>query len=376
MPPFHYTEAQSLDDAVSLLSQPGAVVMGGGTDLLPQVRDGVVAAERLVGLAAIPGMAAIAETIGLTIGAAATIADVAAHPAVRRRYAALAEAAGGLATPQIRNEGTIGGNLGQRPRCWCYRSPLIPCLKKGGDRCYALAGNTRLLCVTGGDRCYIVHPSDTAVAFSALDARVETAGPNGGRVLTMGQFFAGPGGDLLRENVLEPGELVARIVLPADAPERSVYLKVRERESGDFALVSIAAALSLDGNGPDAVHPPGPHRSRRRRPGAIPRRRGGGLPDRTGPPATLTPPKPPPWPCPTPHRCPKTPTKSRCPATSSRRALTSTAGRMAKYHDEYIAEQKPPVRSVAESPWTWRDVGGTAWRRSAGMGYANYCQSL
>ena len=255
MPPFQYTEAQSVGEAVALLARPGAAAMGGGTDLLPQVKDGVVPAERLIGLASIPGMSAIAETAdGLTIGAAATIADVAAHPAVRRHYAALAEAAGGLATPQIRNEGTIGGNLSQRPRCWYYRSPLIPCLKKGGDRCYALAGNTRLLCVTGGDRCYIVHPSDTAVTLSALDARLETAGPNGGRELAMGQFFAGPGQDILRENVLEPGELITRIVLPADAPERSVYLKVRERESGDFALVSVAAALSLDDDGSNIRH--------------------------------------------------------------------------------------------------------------------------
>ena len=247
MPPFQYTEAQSVDEAVALLAQPGAVAMGGGTDLLPQVKDGVISADQLIGLSAIPGMSAIAETAdGLTIGASAAIADVAAHPVIRRRYAALAEAAGGLATPQIRNEGTIGGNLNQRPRCWYYRSPLIPCLKKGGDRCYALAGNTRLLCVTGGDRCYIVHPSDTAVALSALDARLETAGSNGERTLAVGEFFAGPGHDMLRENVLEPGELVTRIVLPANAPERSIYLKVRERESGDFALVSVAAALSLD----------------------------------------------------------------------------------------------------------------------------------
>ena len=254
MPPFQYTEPHSLDEAIALLSQPGAIPMGGGTDLLPQVNDGIVAAQQLVGLASIPGMAAIAETgDGLTIGAAATIADVAAHPVVRRRYAALAEAAGGLATPQIRNEGTIGGNLNQRPRCWYYRSPLIPCLKKGGDRCYALAGNTRLLCVTGGDRCYIVHPSDTAVALTALDAQLEIIGPHGERALAIEDLFAGPSLDLLRENVLEPGELVARIVLPADAPERSVYLKVRERESGDFALVSVAAALSLDGNVADAV---------------------------------------------------------------------------------------------------------------------------
>ena len=254
MPPFSYTEPQSLEEALALLSQPGSVPMGGGTDLLPQVKDGVVEAELLVGLAAIPGMNAITEAAeGLTIGAAATIADVAAHPVVRRRYAALAEAAGGLATPQIRNEGTIGGNLSQRPRCWYYRSPLIPCLKKGGDRCYALAGNTRLLCVTGGDRCYIVHPSDTAVALSVLDARLEITGPNGSRELPIGEFFAGPGRNLLRENVLEPGELLTRITLPADAPERSVYMKVRERESGDFALVSVAAALTLEGDGPGAV---------------------------------------------------------------------------------------------------------------------------
>ncbi len=250
MPSFDYIEAQSLDEAVALLSQPGLLAIGGGTDLLPQVMDGVVAAERLVGLSAIPGMAAIAETgDGLAIGAASTIADVAAHPVVRRCYGALASAAGGLATPQIRNESTIGGNLAQRPRCWYYRSPLIPCLKKGGDRCYALAGNTRLLCVTGGDRCYIVHPSDTAVALTAFEARIEIAGPHGEREMPIGDFFAGPGSDILRENVLEPGELITRILLPADAPNRSVYLKVRERESGDFALVSVAAALSVGDDG-------------------------------------------------------------------------------------------------------------------------------
>ena len=254
MPPFQYIEPQSVEEAVALLSQPGSAPMGGGTDLLPQVKDGLVAADQLIGLSTIPGMTAMAETAdGLTIGAAATIADVAAHPVIRLRYVALAEAAGGLATPQIRNEGTIGGNLNQRPRCWYYRSPLIPCLKKGGDRCYALAGNTRLLCVTSGDRCYIVHPSDTAVALSALDARIQTVGPNGARNLAIGEFFAGPGRDMLRENVLEQGEMLTRILLPAQAPEHSVYLKVRERESGDFALVSVAAALSLDGEGTSAV---------------------------------------------------------------------------------------------------------------------------
>ncbi len=251
MPPFQYTEPQSIDEALALLTDPATTPIAGGTDLLPQVKDGVVAAERLVSLTAIPELANIAANPNgaLSIGAAASIADIAANPLIRQRHAALAQAAAGLATPQIRNEATIGGNLNQRPRCWYYRSPLIPCLKKGGYRCYALAGNTRLLCVTGGDRCYIVHPSDTAVALSALDARLETAGPSGGRALAMGDFFAGPDRDLRRENVLEPGEIVTRILLPADAPEHSVYLKVREREAGDFALVSVAAALSFDATG-------------------------------------------------------------------------------------------------------------------------------
>ena len=181
-----------------------------------------------------------------------TIADIAAHPVIRAAYTALAEAAGGLATPQIRNVGTLGGNLNQRPRCWYYRHPLIPCLKKGGDRCYALVGNTKYLCVTGGDRCYIVHPSDTAVALSVFEASLEIAGSNGSRVLPIGDFFAGPGVDITRETVLEPGEVVTGVTLPRPAslgsegqPPHSLYLKAREREAGDFALVSVAARIAV-----------------------------------------------------------------------------------------------------------------------------------
>ena len=250
---FEYVEARSLEEAAELLSDrtEGAVAIAGGTDILPQVRDGIVTASWLVDVSAIPGMADIVESdVGISIGSAVTIADIAAHPAVRRDYTALAEAADGLATPQIRNVGTLGGNLNQRPRCWYYRNPLVPCLKKGGDRCYALAGTTKYLCVTGGDRCYIVHPSDVAVALAALDARLELSGPNGHRILPVSTYFAGPGRDVTKENVLEPGELVTRVRLPG-LPEisnvyRSVYLKVREREAGDFALVSVAAAIAVD----------------------------------------------------------------------------------------------------------------------------------
>ena len=245
---FDYVVARSIQEGLDLIADSSVATLpiGGGTDLLPLLKDGVTAAERLVAIDAIPGMDEITEVEeGLTIGAAVTIADVAAHPVIRSGYPVLAQAAIGLATPQIRTVGTIGGNLNQRPRCWYFRSPLIPCLKKGGDRCYALAGTTKYLCVTGGDRCYIVHPSDIGVALSVLDASVEIAGPAGARTLAIGDFFSGPGRDPTRENVLEPGEIVTRVLLPANPPDRSLYLKVRERESGDFALVSLAAALWL-----------------------------------------------------------------------------------------------------------------------------------
>ena len=256
MRPFQYAEPQTLSAAVALLTAEeagDARIIAGGSDLLDEVKEGIIAPGRVVSLAAVPGLAGIAETDGgLSLGAMTTIAALAAHPVIQDSYTALAEAAAGLATPQIRNVGTLGGNLNQRPRCWYYRHPLIPCLKKGGDRCYALPGNTKYLCVTGGDRCYIVHPSDTAVALSVFDAQVEIAGTEGNRTLPLGDFFISPAIDVTKETVLQPGEILTRVTLPAAAalgaagqPSRSLYLKAREREAGDFALVSVAARLAV-----------------------------------------------------------------------------------------------------------------------------------
>ncbi len=250
---FRLLQPTSLAEACALLAAApnGALPVAGGTDLLSEIRDGTAEPSTLVALDAIADadLTGISDTPdgGLRIGALTTIADIAAHDGIRRRYAALAQAAAGLATPQVRNLGTLGGNLNQRPRCWYYRHPLTVCLKRGGDRCFAVQGVGKYLCVTGGDRCFIVHPSDIAVALTALGASVSIASPGGERAVAIADYFVGPDVDLLRENILQPGELLTAVSLPPSvASLRSVYLKARERESGDFALVSVAAALTVE----------------------------------------------------------------------------------------------------------------------------------
>ncbi len=248
---FRLVQPTSLAEACSLLADhPDAVPVAGGTDLLSEIRDGTATPATLVALDAIAdaGLRGITDTAdgGVRIGALTTIADIAGHGGIRERYAALGQAAAGLATPQVRNLGTLGGNLNQRPRCWYYRHPLTVCLKRGGDRCFAVQGVGKYLCITGGDRCFIVHPSDIGVALTALGASVTIASADGQRDVSIGDYFVGPDVDLMRENILQPGELLTAVTLPSP-PEnrRSIYLKARERESGDFALVSVAAVLTV-----------------------------------------------------------------------------------------------------------------------------------
>lgn len=251
---FQLLQPTTLAEARDLLAAApdAALPIAGGTDLLSEIRNGTASPATLVDLTAVgdADLRGISDTAagGIRIGALATVAAIAADGRIGRRYAALTQAAAGLATPQVRHLGTLGGNLNQRPRCWYYRHPLTPCLKRGGDRCYALAGVGKYLCVTGGDRCFIVHPSDLAVALSALGATADIATAAGERTAALADYFVGPEVNLRRENILEPGELLAAVTLPPPpAGQASLYLKARERESGDFALVSVAAALTVAG---------------------------------------------------------------------------------------------------------------------------------
>jgi xanthine dehydrogenase YagS FAD-binding subunit len=153
-----------------------------------------------------------------------------------------------VASPQLRNQGTIGGNLCQRPRCWYFRGDY-DCARKGGDVCYAVDGENRYHCIFGGGRCQIVHPSDTAPALIALDASVRVAGPKGTRVVPLEKFFVLPADDVTKETVLERGEIVTEVLLPpADPAMRSSYRKVRARGSWDFAMAGLAVALTKKGD--------------------------------------------------------------------------------------------------------------------------------
>ena len=196
-------------------------------------------------------MLAASVTVGIllvfSLGALVTLAEIEEHPAVRRSYAALAEAARSVGSPQIRNVGTIGGNLCQRPRCWYYRDEGILCIKKGGSKCYAAEGKNKYNAILGGGPSYIVHPSDCAPALLALNARVTIAGPGGKtRQVPLEEFFVLPRVNVFRENILQPNEIVTMVEVPTPAPgTRSAYLKFKERDSMDWALSSVGAALTM-----------------------------------------------------------------------------------------------------------------------------------
>jgi len=246
---FAYLKAASLDEAIAAATAPRCRVMAGGTDLLGCLRDDVLATERVVSLGGLDELRQFrAGKDGLGLGALVSIDAIARHPDVLARYPVLAQAAAAVASPQLRNQGTLGGNLCQRPRCWYYRGGF-PCVRRGGEFCSALDGQNHFHCVLGGDACVYVHPSDTAPALVALDARAELRGPRGRRTLPLEEFHVLPADDPTRETVLEPGEILTEIVVPAPPRgARSRFRKVRNRGAWEFAVVSTAVVLVLEGS--------------------------------------------------------------------------------------------------------------------------------
>jgi len=252
---FAFAEPSSVRDASELLADTTrrALPIAGGVDLLGELKERLVEPDLLVNLKSIRELDSIRfDSDGtLRLGALATLSAVAGHERIRRDYPAIAQAAASVGSPEIRNVGTVGGNLCQRPRCFYYRSALHKCLKKGGDVCFTTLGNSRYHAVLGGGPSYIVHPSDLAPALVACEARILIAAPSGRKDVPLQTFYVLPSVRLDHETILRAGEIVTEVVVPATssaaAGARSLFLKIREKESFDFALASVAASLKFDG---------------------------------------------------------------------------------------------------------------------------------
>ncbi|MCX6558890.1 MAG: FAD binding domain-containing protein, partial [Candidatus Aminicenantes bacterium] len=243
---FAYGRPESLAQAAAHLAEAGAgtFVMGGGTDLLGEIKEGTAAAETVLDLKTIPGLAYIRkDQAGLAIGATTTIAELAEDPEIQAIWPALHQAAAAIASPQLRNVGTVGGNLCQRPRCWYYRDASVTCRKKGGAHCFAEGGRNKYHAIFGGI-CYAVHPSDLAPVLAAFEAELTVAGAAGERVIPVEKFFAPPIVNVKRENGLDGKEIVKEIRVRRPGPgDRSAYIKLIERGAWDFALVSAAVRI-------------------------------------------------------------------------------------------------------------------------------------
>ena len=248
MKPFAYANPRSLDDAVArLMSDEHARLLAGGTDLLTLLKGDLLEPSQLID---IKRLAELDDDITLDgdtlrIGALATLSDLEMHPLIAEHAPALAEAAALAATPQLRNMATIGGNLLQRPRCWYFRDPEIPCWLKGGDSCPARTGENQHHAIFDLSPCVAVHPSDPASALLAHDAEVEMRGASGSHTMPLAELFAPPTDDRRTETTLRSGEIITALTLPA-AAGRSTYLKAMDRKTWAFALVGVAARIRQD----------------------------------------------------------------------------------------------------------------------------------
>ena len=258
MKSFELYEPTSVQEAVGILAKfgPKAKALAGGSDLVAGVMKdwvegkGMPLPDALVDLTTIPQLRGIkVDKSGATLGAITTLTDIVESTELGQQFPLLTRASHSVASLLIRNFATLGGNINQRPRCWFLRGKDFDCYKKGGDTCFSVTGDNRHHAIIGGELCYIVHPSDTATALLALNAQAKVAGPGGERTVPFDSYFIGPREDVLRENVLEPEELLVEVFVPAPAPgAKQGWTKLKDRQVYDFAVVSVAAAFAVEGD--------------------------------------------------------------------------------------------------------------------------------
>jgi xanthine dehydrogenase YagS FAD-binding subunit len=249
---FAYVNPTSEKDAVAALKTDGvALPLAGGQDLLARMKDYVTDVDRIVNVKnALDASIAAMPDGGVKIGAAVKLVDLAAHAQVRRLYPAVIEAAGLVGTPQIRNQGTVGGNINQRPRCWYFRNEEFVCYKKGGSRCFAVAGENQYHAIFGNEGpSHIVHPSSLAVPFVAYGARFRIVGPSGEREIAAADYFTLPTlQNVRKENVLGDEELLTHVSLPPPGNVKTGHYEVRYKQSRDWPLAFTTVILGMNGN--------------------------------------------------------------------------------------------------------------------------------
>ncbi|MEP6962817.1 MAG: xanthine dehydrogenase family protein subunit M [Acidobacteriota bacterium] len=248
MKTFRNVNPKTMAEATRALAVANSVPVGGGSDLLGMVKERLITPDTLVNLKSIPNMDQIVvRGTNLHIGGLVTLDAIAKYPDTRGWYTVLLQAAKQVGTPQIRNAGTIAGNVLQRPWCWYYRNHF-PCYKNGGNTCFSVVGENEFHAIFGGGPSYIVHPSDTAPALVALNARFRIVGATAEREVAAADFFQLPSVNPAKENALAPGEILAEIIVPAPMPGmRGTYIKVLDREAWTHAVVSVAALMEMNG---------------------------------------------------------------------------------------------------------------------------------
>jgi xanthine dehydrogenase YagS FAD-binding subunit len=253
MPPFLLLQPSSLADAQKLLAQQGsdAWILAGGLDSFDWLKDRMRKPKAVIDLSGVQELKGVRTTAdGIEIGAMTTLTDLANHPIVQQKYNLLAQAAEAVASPQIRNQGTIGGNVSQDARCWYYRAGW-PCYRAGGNICYADTpdGRNREHAILHAERCVAVNPSDTAPALIALDARFVLQTSKGERVISAEEYFVGPDIDITRLTILRSGDLLSSIRIPGTWAGAHFYFeKIRDRQVWDFPLLNVASAMTLSGD--------------------------------------------------------------------------------------------------------------------------------
>lgn len=258
MPAFDLLQPASAADAQKLLQQYGndAWIMAGGLDSFDWLKDRIKKPKVLVDLSGVSELSGIRETgDGVEIGAMTTLTEIANSPVIKSKYGVLSEAVSLVASPQIRNQGTLGGNVSQDARCWYYRDGW-PCYRAGGNICYAdtPVGRNREHAIFGANRCVAVHPSDSVPALIVLDAKFVIQTPKGQKLVDAEDYFVGPEIDITHLNIIQPGELLTAIRIPNTwAGAKFYFEKVRDRNVWDFPLMNVASAMRVSGGNIDSI---------------------------------------------------------------------------------------------------------------------------